>query len=81
MADTPVKIVVDLSKPKGERETIVPLTEAEIAEREAQAVEAEAQRVADEAAAQALADLKASAKAKLVSGQPLTEEEAATLVF
>jgi regulator of protease activity HflC (stomatin/prohibitin superfamily) len=81
MADTPVKIVVDLSKPKGERETIVPLTEAEIAEREAQAVEAEAQRVADEAAAQALADLKASAKAKLVSGQPLTEEEASTLVF
>lgn len=81
MADVPVKIVVDLSKPKGERESIIPLTKAEIAERDAMAVEAEAQRVTDEEAAQALADLKASARAKLVSGQPLTEEEAATLVF
>jgi len=81
MADVPVKIVVDLSKPKGERESIIPLTKAEIDERDAMAVEAEAQRVTDEEAAQALADLKASARAKLVSGQPLTEEEAATLVF
>ena len=81
MADVPVKIVVDLSKPKGERESIIPLTKAEIEEREAMAVEAEAQRVTDEAAAQALTDLKTSARAKLVSGQPLTEEEAATLVF
>ena len=81
MADVPVKIVVDLSKPKGERESIIPLTKAEITERDAMAVEAEAQRVTDEEAAQALADLKASARAKLVSGQPLTEEEAATLVF
>ena len=81
MADVPVKIVVDLSKPKGERESIIPLTDDEITEREAMAVEAEAQRVTDEEAAQALADLKASARAKLVSGQPLTEEEAATLVL
>ena len=81
MADVPVKIVVDLSKPKGERESIIPLTKAEITERDAMAVEAEAQRVTDEAAAQALTDLKTSARAKLVSGQPLTEEEATTLVF
>ena len=81
MAEVPVKIVVDLSKPKGERESIIPLTKAEIEERETMAVEAEAQRVTDEAAAQALTDLKTSARAKLVSGQPLTEEEAATLVF
>tara|TARA_R110000782_G_scaffold7886_1_gene26203 strand:+ start:922 stop:1083 length:162 start_codon:yes stop_codon:yes gene_type:complete len=26
MTETPVKIVVDLSKPKGERESIIPLT-------------------------------------------------------
>ena len=81
MADVPVKIVVDLSKPKGERESIIPLTKAEITERDAMAVEAEAQRVTDEAAAQALVDLKASARAKLVAGEPLTEAEAATLVF
>jgi hypothetical protein len=81
MTETPVKIVVDLSKPKGERESIIPLTKAEIAEREAQAVIAEAERVEQEAAAQALVDLKASARAKLVAGQPLTEAEAATLVL
>ena len=57
------------------------LTADEITEREAMAVEAEAQRVADEEAAQALADLKTSARAKLVAGEPLTEAEAATLVI
>ena len=81
MSETPMKIVVDLSKPKGERESIFPLTDEEIAERDAQAVLAAQEQAEQEAAAQALADLKASARAKLVSGQPLTEEEAATLVF
>jgi len=81
MADVPVKIVVDLSKPKGERESIIPLTKAEIAERDAMAVQAEAERVEQEAAAQALLDLKASAKAKLIAGEALTAEEAETLVI
>ena len=81
MADVPVKIVVDLSKPKDERESIIPLTKAEIAERDAQAVQAEAERVEQEAAAQALLDLKASAKAKLIAGEALTAEEAETLVI
>ena len=81
MSETPVKIIVDLSKPKGQRESIIPLTDEEIAERDAQAVLAAQEQAEQEAAAQALADLKASARAKLVSGQPLTEEEAATLVF
>lgn len=79
--ETPVKVVVDLSKPRGERESIIPLTAEEVAEREAMAVQAEQERLEQEAAAQALAELKASARAKLVSGQPLTEEEAATLVI
>jgi regulator of protease activity HflC (stomatin/prohibitin superfamily) len=81
MADVPVKIVVDLSKPKGERESIIPLTKAEITERDAQAVIAEAERVEQEAIAQALVDLKASAKAKLIAGETLTAEEADTLVI
>ena len=81
MADVPVKIVVDLSKPKGERESIIPLTKAEITERDAQAVIAEADRVEQEAIAQALVDLKASAKAKLIAGEALTAEEADTLVI
>jgi len=46
----PVKVIVDLSKPKGERESIVELTAEEIAEREAMAAEAEAQRLAEEQA-------------------------------
>lgn len=33
------------------------------------------------AQAQAKADLKASAKAKLIAGEPLTEEEASTIVL
>ena len=79
--ETPVKIVVDLSKPKGERETIVPLTAEEITERAALAAQAELDHQAEEAAAQALADLKTSAKAKLIAGEPLSAEEADTLVI
>jgi hypothetical protein len=58
-----------------------PLTAEEIAANEAAAAQAEVDRVAAEEAATALAALKASARSKLVAGQPLTEEEAATLVL
>ena len=78
MADTPTKLIVDCST--GER-TIVELTAEEIAEREQMAAEAEAQRLAEEEAATALQALKDSAKAKLVAGEPLTAEEADTLVL
>ena len=57
------------------------LTQEEIAQLEAQATAAEADRVAREEEAEALATLKASAKAKLIAGQPLTAEEADTLVI
>jgi len=59
----------------------IPLTSEEIAQREVDAAAfatAEAERVA---AADALTALKASARAKLVAGTPLTEAEAATLVI
>ena len=62
-------------------ESIIELTDAEVAQMEADRVEAEARKAEEDAAAQALADLKASAKAKLVAGQPLTAEEADTLVI
>lgn len=78
MTDIPTKVIINCST--GERE-ILPLTAEEIAEREQMAIEAEAQRVADEAAAEALSALKDSARAKLVAGEPLTVEEAATLVI
>jgi stress response protein YsnF len=59
----------------------VPLTPEEIAKHQAMA-EAEAIRKAEQnAAAEALEALKASAKAKLVAGEPLTPEEAATIVL
>lgn len=65
MTDTPMKLVVDLSKPAGEREQYIPLTAEEIAQREADAqvaTEAQAQRDAEEAARQAA---KTSAQSKL----------------
>ena len=62
-------------------ETVIELTDAEIAQMEADRVAAEARKAEEDAAAKALADLKASARAKLVAGTPLTEEEAATLVI
>jgi len=62
-------------------ESIIELTDAEVAQMEADAAAAEADRVAREEAAQTLAALKASAKAKLIAGQPLTAEEADTLVI
>lgn len=39
------------------------------------------QNAAEKTAAEAHAALKASAKAKLIAGTPLTEEEAAVIVF
>jgi hypothetical protein len=62
-------------------ESIIELTDAEIAQMEADALAAAEEQAAREAEAEALAALKASARAKLVAGTPLTEEEAATLVI
>lgn len=41
----------------------------------------EAERLAEEQAATDYANLKASAKAKLIAGEPLSEEEADTIVL
>ena len=57
------------------------LTTDELAQREADVVQFEADRVAKEAQEQTLTTLKASAKAKLIAGKPLTAEEADTLVI
>lgn len=72
------KIIVDCTT--GDIEE-VDMTPEEIAQAEADRAAALEQQAADEAEAQRIADLKASAKAKLVAGKPLTEEEAATLVI
>lgn len=78
MADRPTKIVVDLSKPKGQRETVVELTDEEIAEREVRAAEAEAQRIADEEAEAAREAAKTAAHEKLAA-LGLTPEEIAAI--
>jgi hypothetical protein len=59
-------------------ESIIELTDAEIAQMEADAAAAEARRAEEEAAAQAAADAKASAQAKL-SALGLTTEEISAL--
>jgi hypothetical protein len=78
MTDTLMKVIVDCST--GET-TEVPLTAEEIAQRETDRLAFEAAKAERLAAEEALAALKASAKAKLVAGTPLTEEEACVLVI
>ena len=77
MSEIPVKVVVDLSKPKGERESIVPLTDEEIAERDAAQVIAEAERVEQEALEAEKAAAKESANDKLAALGLSPEEIAA----
>jgi hypothetical protein len=75
---TPTAIEVDCSTGVvTERE----LTAEEITQREADAAAFAAAKAEEDAAKAALATLKASAKAKLIAGQALTEEEAATIVL
>ena len=75
MTDTPMKVIVDCAT--GES-TTVPLTEAELAQREIDRVAYEAQQAELEAAEQAKENLKASANAKLLA-LGLTEAEVAAL--
>ena len=75
MSERPTRVEINCET--GEQ-TVIELTDAEIAAQEAAATQAEADRVAAEAAAQAVADAKASAEAKL-SALGLTPEEIAAL--
>jgi len=78
MTNIPTALEIDCSTGI---ETLRTLTAEEIAHRESDAIAAAAQQEEAAQAATALAALKASAKAKLISGQPLTAEEADTLVI
>jgi hypothetical protein len=75
MTDTPMKVVVDCAT--GES-TTVPLTEAELAQREIDRVAYEEQQAELEAAQEAQEALKASANAKLLA-LGLTQAEVAAL--
>ena len=72
------KIVVDCAKGT---QTVVPLTAAEIAERDQAAAKFAEEQAKREADAKALQALKDSAKAKLTTGEKLTDEEAAAIVI
>jgi hypothetical protein len=73
-----MKLVVDCATGA---QTYVPLSAEEIEERELMAAQAAEEQAAREAAEAEREALKASARAKLVAGEPLTEEEAALLVL
>jgi hypothetical protein len=75
MTDTPIKVIVDCAT--GES-TTVPLTEAELAQREIDRVAYEAQEAERKAAEQAQENAKASANAKLLA-LGLTQAEVAAL--
>jgi hypothetical protein len=77
MTETPMKIIVDLSKPKGQRESIVPLTDEEIAVLEADSVQAEAERIEREAIEAQKQVAKQSANDKLAALGLSAEEIAA----
>lgn len=76
--DIPLVVTIDCET--GE-ETSRPMTAEELEAREIARLAWVAEQEAQAAAAAEYAALKASAKAKLVAGQPLTEEEAATIVL
>jgi hypothetical protein len=78
MSETPMKLVVDCATGT---QQYVPLSAEEIAEREQMAIEAAAAEEARLAEVARVNALKSSARAKLVSGDALTEEEAALLVL
>lgn len=78
MSEVLTKVIIDCSTGI---ETIEPLTAAELAQREVDAAAYAAEEAKQVAAAEALANLKASAILKLTTGTALTAEEAATIVL
>ena len=72
------KIIATQENPNG---NVVALTADEEAQRATDSSAAEAEKTAEATAKSENDALKASAKAKLVAGEPLTEAEADTLVI
>jgi hypothetical protein len=72
------KITVTLDNPNG---IIEDMTSEEVSELETLKANNEAEKTQKDAEEQAKANLKASAKAKLIAGEALTEDEANTIVL
>jgi sugar-specific transcriptional regulator TrmB len=81
MSEVITKLVIDASLPEGhpDKVQIIPLTEEELAEREAMRIQAEADQLQREADELAQAEAKASAEAKLAA-LGLTADEISALV-
>jgi hypothetical protein len=78
MTDTPKKLVANVANGTSE---YIDLTPSEIAQRDQEIAAIAEQEAIRESEAQAKEALKASARAKLIAGETLTEEEAAVLVI
>jgi hypothetical protein len=78
MTDTPKKLVANVANGTSE---YIDLTPSEIAQRDQEIAAIAEQEAIREAEAQAKEALKASARAKLIAGETLTEEEASVLVI
>ena len=72
------KIVINKENPNGIE---IELTAEEETQRQTDLANAETERQAEETRKQSQLDLKASAKEKLIAGEPLTKEEADTIVL
>ena len=72
------KVIINPENPNG---LYVDMTAEEIATHEESMANSQAQIAAEEQAKQDKENLKASAKAKLIAGEALTEEEANTIVI
>jgi len=72
------KILYNPENPNGIE---VELTAEEISQRETDIANSEVEKTEKETAEQSKIDLKASAKAKLIAGEALTEDEANTIVL
>jgi len=81
MTETLTKVLVNCSLPEGhpEKQTVVPLTAEEIAQREADALAYAEQKAIQEAEELAKAEAKASAEAKLAA-LGLTAEEVSAIL-
>jgi hypothetical protein len=78
MSNVPKKLLVNVTDGASQ---YIDLTPAEIAQRDQEIAAIAEQEAIRETEAQAKEALKASARAKLVAGETLTEEEAAVLVI
>jgi hypothetical protein len=76
--ERPSRLVIDIS---AGTETVVPYTDEEWEQSKLDRIAAQEAKAARDVEEARIAELKVSARTKLVAGEPLTEEEAALIVL